>query len=623
MLAAQHIYGPHDKKLWSEGALAMGRQLFRTLPEDVHDRQPIHGADGRLSLIADVRLDNRDELLAALGPSPDASRRCDADVLLACLEKWGEGALDRIVGDFAFALWNEQDQTLLLARDFLGQRPLHYHRGKGFFAFASMPKGLHALADVPYAPDEQAMAEFVTLMPQVGPASFFEGIDRVEAGCIVKVSRGGMTRRRYWEPSRPSSPAKSSEDYVAGLRYHLDQATRSRLRGANGAVGTHLSGGWDSAAVAATAARLSAEEGGRVTAFTSAPRADYRGACPADRIGDESHLAGATAAMYPNIDHVLIRSSHRSPLEDLDRYFYWFDRPMLNACNMVWMGAINAAARDRKLTVMLIGQAGNMSISYNGLERLPELLRERRWLTLGREGWALVAKQNLSWRGFLAGTIGPYIPRELWQRLRKLRGGGGFTAVSEYTSIHPALLDKLELERIAGERGLDFTYRPRADSFESRLWVLGRTDWGNPNKGWLAGYGIDQRDPTADRRLIEYCLQVPMAEYLQAGEMRSLGRRALSDRLPPMVLAERRKGYQAADWHEGLTAARTSVREDVDGLARCGPASRVLDIEKMKALVDNWPAGGWDRDSVVSSYRYALLRGVAAGHFLRKASGAN
>ena len=158
------------------------------------------------------------------------------------------------------------------------------------------------------------------------------------------------------------------------------------LRGATGAVGTHLSAGYDSAAVTATAARLLAPAGGKVVAFTAVPREGYDGPAPKDRIGDEGPLAAATAAMYPNIDHVLIRSGHLSPLDQLDRSFFLFDRPMLNPCNWVWLAAINGAARDRKLPVVLTGQMGNMSLSYNGLEFLPELLGRGRVLRLLREG---------------------------------------------------------------------------------------------------------------------------------------------------------------------------------------------------------------------------------------------
>src|SRR6187200_1416564 len=94
MLAAQAIYGPHGERQWSDGPLAMGRRLFRTVPEDVHDHQPLQGAAGRLTLVADARLDNREELAAALGLSTERARGlCDAAILLACLERWGEQAL--------------------------------------------------------------------------------------------------------------------------------------------------------------------------------------------------------------------------------------------------------------------------------------------------------------------------------------------------------------------------------------------------------------------------------------------------------------------------------------------------------------------------------------------------
>jgi len=622
MLAAQQMYGPHDVRQWSDGPLAIGRRLFRTVPEDVHDRQPLHSADGRLALVADVRLDNRDDLSSDLGlPGDQAARLCDAAILLASLERWGEAALDRLVGDFAFALWDSGAQKLLLARDFLGLRPLHYHRGKGFFAFATMPKGLHALPDVPYAPDEQAMTEFVTLMPEGGTQSFFKDIAVVEAGHCVTVTRDGINARRYWNPRREELARPRGEDFVEGLRHHLDLATHARLRGAGGAVGAHLSAGYDSASVTATAARLLAPEGGRVVAFTSVPREGYDGPVPEGRIGDEGPLAAATAAMYPNVEHVLIRAGHVSPLEAIDRNFYLYDRPTLNLCNETWIAAIGKAARDRKLSVMLTGQMGNMTLSYNGVGLMAELLRAGRLRDLRRVGAELVAKGTMRWGGVAAYALGPYMPARLWKALMERRGA--HLDVLQYTAVRPDQLDALDLDTIARERGLDFSYRPRKDSFETRLWVMRRTTLGNYGKGVLAGWGIDQRDPTADRRLVEYCLGVPLDQYLAKGELRVLGRRALSDRLPQAVLEARGKGYQAVDWHEGLTAARGEIEAEVNRFAQCAPAAQALDVARLRTMLDNWPESGWERSAILNAYRFALLRGVSAGHFLRKASGAN
>lgn len=622
MLAAQQIYGPHDGRQWSDGPIAMGRRLFCALPEDIHDRQPLQTRDGRLTLVADVRLDNRDELVTQLGlPAGDAARLCDAAVLLASLERWGEHALDRIVGDFAFALWDAPAQKLLLARDFLGQRPLHYHRGRGFFAFASMPKGLHALPEIPYAADEQAVAELVTLMPQWGPRSFFKSIERVEAGHLVTVTRERLSCRRYWQPARTNVGRVRLMDYVEGLRYHLDQATQSRLRGANGAVGAHLSAGLDSASVAATAAKLLAPHG-KVIAFTAVPRTGYDGPDRRNRFGDEGPLAAITAAMYPNIEHVLIRSGHLSPFDGLDKDFFLHERPAGNPCNAVWGRAINQAARERKLNIMLIGQMGNLTLSYHGLELLPELLRSGRFIKLWRHTSQIVTNSGMSWRGALVRTLGPFAPEWLWQWANQTFLGHR-SEILNYTAIRTARLRDLDLAALAQERNLDFSYRPWGDGFAMRLWVLNRVDPGNHNKGTLAGWGLDRPDPTADKRLVEYCLSVPTEQFVADGVPRALAKRAFADRLPQPVLNEQKKGYQAADWHEGLTSARAEVAAEVERLAACAPAAKILDIDRMRRLVENWPTSGWEREDVMQSYRLALLRGISAGHFLRKASGAN
>ncbi len=623
MLAAQQIYGPHDGRQWFGGPLAMGRRLFRTLPEDVHDRQPLQSRDGRLVLVADVRLDNRDELGGMLGlPLSQARHLCDAALLLESLERWGEGALDRLVGEFAFALWDTAAQRLLLARDFLGQRPLYYHRGAGFFAFASMAKGLHALAEIPYGPDEQRVAEAIALLPARGSRTFFKGIERVEAAHVVAVAPGGLRARRYWQPQRTAIGRLKSADYVEGLRHHLDQATQSRLRGVNGAVGSHLSGGFDSGAVTATAARLLAPSGGKVIAFTAVPREDYDGPDPKHRFSDEGPLAAATAAMYPNIEHVLIRSGHMSPLEGLDRTFFLYERPILNLCNAVWGRAINQAACERKLSVMLLGQMGNATISYHGLQLLPELLRSGRLIKLARESAKLVANSHMHWRGPLKIAFSPFMPVWLWRRMHGILLGYE-RDVLHYSAIRAERLAEFDLAAIARQRDHDFSFPPAKDGFALRLRILGPEYGANHSKGALAGWGIDRRDPTADKRLVEFCLSIPTEQYLADGVTRALAKRALADRLPQAVLDEPRKGYQAVDWHEGLTTARLDVAAELDRLASCGPAAKMLDLDRLKALVKNWPKSGWEHRDIMRPYRLALLRGIGAGFFLRKASGAN
>src|SRR5262245_51929742 len=197
MLSAQEIYGPHDGAQWSYSAVSLGRRLMRVLPEDAFDRQPLLGGEGRYVLVADVRLDNRDELTAALQlPQPQARTLSDAAILLFAFERWDESCLEHIVGDYAFAVWDGVRRRLLLARDPLGHRPLHYHRSNKFFAFASMPKGLHSIPEIPYTPNRERIADALARIPYSGTKSFFAGVERVEPGHVVVVTVTGIATRR-------------------------------------------------------------------------------------------------------------------------------------------------------------------------------------------------------------------------------------------------------------------------------------------------------------------------------------------------------------------------------------------------------------------------------------------
>lgn len=623
MLAAQSVYGVDDERRWEGGHIALGRRLFHLLPEDDFDTGPLSDAAGRLTLVADLRLDNRGELIAALALDSNKARRlCDAALLLAAWQKWQVGCLDRLVGDFAFALWDEVESRLWLARDFLGQRPLHYHTADRFFAFASMPKGLHALAEIPYAPDEERVAEFLALLPDSGTRTFFQDVQRVEPGHVACVTSAGVEHRRYWNPERRTLRLRGSDAYVEAARHHLDHAVEARLRRSSGGVGAHLSAGLDSAAVAATAARLLRPSGGSVVAFTSVPRTGFDNAVPPGRFGDEGPLATETAALHHNMEHVKIASDGRSPLADLDRSFFLHETPVVNLCNGVWLNAINAAAKERGIAVMLTGQMGNMTISYHGIQLFSELIRHGRWWAWLEAGRAITRATGMRWRGVLRHSLGPWMPDPIWAGLQRLAGRDAL-ALNDYSAISAGQIDAFDLGKRARARGLDFAYRPRADGFETRLWVLRRIDPGTINKGTLGGYGIDLRDPTADRRLVEFCLSVPTEEFLADGMPRALARRTLADRVPTEVLNERRRGLQAADWHEGLSAARDEVGWELDRLGESAPARTALDLGRLRALVSGWPSGEWNRPETIQAYRLALLRGISAGHFLRRATRSN
>jgi asparagine synthase (glutamine-hydrolysing) len=434
MLLAQALYGPDAEASWADRNVALGRRLFRTLPEDAFDAQPIAGPDGAV-LVADIRLDNRDELIGELDlPLQEARVSSDAAVLGAAWRRWGLDCFDHLVGDYAFAVWEAAHERLILARDPLGQRPLHYHQGARWFVFASMPKGIHALPQAPRGPDEERLAQFLAQMPETGSRSFFRGIERVEPGCFVVVTRDGTRSHRHWKPSLEPIQLPSTNDYAAGLREKLQIAVSARLRGSGSKTGVQLSSGWDSAAVASTAARLCAPRGRGLVAFTAAPRDGYDGPSPAFRLGDEAPLAAATAARYPNIDHGVARSTGRSPADDFDRFFFLSERPPLNPCNNVWVTDIYRAAQARGIRVLLTGGCGNLTLTQTGLDRLSELLGAaalRQWL---REASALVRAGELRWSGAWKLSLEPWLPRRRYSIYRRLRIGIG-ESLRETTSV--------------------------------------------------------------------------------------------------------------------------------------------------------------------------------------------
>ena len=622
MLQAQVLYGG-EPAIREAGGNALGRSLRRLLPEDRFDRGPVAGADGTFLLVADLRIDNRPELARALGlSSGDEAGLADAELLARAYARWGEEVVERLVADFAFAAWHPAQQKLVLARDFLGRRPLYYHRGDagpggGFFAFSSMPKGLHALPEVPYAPSSRRALAFLTHIDP-GRSSFFEHVSRVEPGHIVTVTRDGESSRSWWNPSLEPVHFPRPADYAEALREHLDEAVRARLRGSDGAVATTLSAGLDGSAVTATAARLLEPAKGKVVAFTSVPRAGFDERLWQQRLADEGPVAALAAAHYPNIEHVRIETPEALPLDAIDRQFFLYERPLLNLCNESWISAIYEAAQARGLKVLLTGELGNLTFSYTGEHLLAELLGRGRLVGFAREA-ALLLRHGHRLKSVGAAALGPFLPRPVWRlfgRFRTIANPLGHSAILRSLASDPAI------HRAMAERGFDPDDRPRRDGVQARLLRLRTFDGGNAHKGVLAGWGVDVRDPTADRRLVEYCLRVPTGQFERAGIRRALARAALADRLPAAFLRASERGYQFADWYRAVDAARPDIANAVDRLASIPAVAELVDTARLQRLTREWPEGGVGPGDVLE-YRVALLRAVSIGRFLEKTGGFN
>jgi asparagine synthase (glutamine-hydrolysing) len=160
-------------------------------------------------------------------------------------------------------------------------------------------------------------------------------------------------------------------------------------------------------------------------------------------------------------------------------------------------------------------------------------------------------------------------------------------------------------------------YRPRPGRRE-QIAILTSIDYrGEWYAGALAAHGVDLRDPTGDIDVVSFCLGVPAEQYLAEGVSRSLVRRAMWAILPPHVLANRRRGMQAADWFEKLERRKPAINSEIADLARSALARRAIDFDRLQTALRNWPSGNWEKRRVIEEYQLALPRGLAVGRFLR------
>ena len=199
---------------WLDGPVGLGHRMLHATPESLQEKLPLAGDTGEVVVTADARLDNRVELMSALGLAHRvADGVSDGELVLRAWERWGEECPARLLGDFAFALWDARRRVLFCARDPAGVKPLYYHLGSRLVAVASETKALLAIPDVPRRLDEISIA--ACLVPGLDDrvATFYEGILRLPAGHCLTVTAGGGTARAYWQldPTRELRPGSDAE----------------------------------------------------------------------------------------------------------------------------------------------------------------------------------------------------------------------------------------------------------------------------------------------------------------------------------------------------------------------------------------------------------------------------
>jgi len=618
---ALHQYGPDKDGVIAQDNVGLVHALMRMTPEDRYDHQPTRGAGGTM-ITADLRIDNRDDLLRRLSLNRQlVAEWSDARLLLFAWEKVGDRIFSMLRGPFAVAIWDGSKRSLTLARDHLGLNVLMWHRDKHSFAFATMPNGLFAFDNVQRELCEEKIADFLVLNHADHARTIYRNIFRIPPAHLMRVeSDGSHELQRYWALDE-IAPVKLKSDaaYAEGLREKLDHAVRRQMRSLH-PIGALLSGGLDSSSVVALAARTLAEKKQRLPAFTGVPRRGFDGPVPDGSYADETPFVEAIKDKLGNVDVHYVHNNECDDFAALERFFIALNGPVRNPSNFGWTLGVLERARRQNCRVLLGGLHGNYTISWDGWSQTVSHLLRGRFLLARRQWWLYYRSTPFSRSAaFKKLFIDPLVPLPVGNWIDRRRRPNH--AWQDHSPIRVDFANAMAVERRARKLGHDFLYRVRRNE---RAQGLGQVDYlGDWHAAEKAVTGVEVRDPTADIDVVSYCFGIPPEQFLAEGTDRSLVRRAMWGMLPEAVLTNRSRGLQAADWYEKLAANRSALSQQVDALSRSPLARKMIDLPRLQSAIRTWPETGWERLDVFREYNLALTRGIAGARFLKWFESAN
>lgn len=576
--------GPDGLLRHSSGTVALGHALLATTPEALVEPQLFTDPGSGCTITADARIDNREELLPAL-IAADAQPGVigDAELILRAYLAWGLDFVERLVGDFAFAIHDPGSDTLVCARDRTGMRRLAYALSStGTFVFATEPRAAAAL--LPKAPriDEGRIADYLTGMErQDYESTFFEGIRRLPPAHLLTVCGGKMTLRRYWRLVPPAPLILPDESaYIAAFLEVFNTAVRCRLRAPAGAVAAMLSGGMDSGSIVAIASRIAMENG-------DAPLPTISGVDPGTR-GCKETSAIRCAQTIPGIKPIDVEPARLGERAGtLARLRDACEEPF--DANMDLVRGIYLAAADLGAKVVLDGAGGDLA--FNEGRYIAQLLRSGHWRrawnelrgqydfleapeyftrTLAREAWVAFVPARA--RSILKG---------LRERMIPARAIGGVT-------IRKSFSREIRLTRRAASR-FDRTHAVhslranRAYAALSPSMVNARERYDRV----ASQQGIEPRDPFMDHRLIEFCLSIPPSWMLRQGWPKYLLRKAMSGLLPEGVIWNRAKRHLGPAFTEAVNLA-ADIPSKVGRDDYCS-AERYVDLHQQSSAAAHNP----------------------------------
>ena len=530
--------GPDGIECWIEGPVGLCHAMLHTTPESLREKQPLVHRESAVCLTLDGRVDNRSELRAALeGKGFAPCTDTDAELVLRAYECWGEECPLRILGDFAFALWDGRNQTLFCARDCLGIKPFYYYFDPRTFVFASELQQLFEGAAIPCEPNEGMIGEYLANAITHREETLYRGILRLPPAHCLRVQHGRMQKRRYWDIDPAHAIRyRTDAEYAEHFMEIFKEALRCRLRSHRG-VGADLSGGLDSSSVVSVAQLVLREGTGPGRTMETFSLAFPGLPCDESRyIEDVVRKSGVKSNVLqphePGTDrHAEYVRRHR-------------DFPGIPV-DCMWE-SIRALVRQRGFPVYLTGLGGDDWLS--GIDTFyVELLRRGRFGDLIRRVHADSATAGFAGVADalyieVREDVLPSLPRWVLRASRWVLGRQGVPDwINPQFARRNHLKERLERKSDAHK----FNSRAQRDLYR---WL---------NSGYLvhsfeyddrsaSAAGFESRHPFHDRRIVEYAHAVPTEQLWRRNQSKFVLREATKEILPETV---RQRGTKAEFSH--------------------------------------------------------------------------
>ncbi len=577
MMRPMARHGPDGSGRWHGVPVSMGHQMMHTTPESLQEQLPFHDSESRLAITADARLDNREDLAAALGV-PLHEGLADSRLILQAYLKWGTNCARRLVGEFAFAIWDGRTRCLHCFTDPMGLRPLFYRMTPGeYFAFASEVVPLMAISDGPPPINERrlAMLGVSAMSTYLEPeTTCFETIFRVPAGTILSAAKGGIKLSEYWRPDHKKRLRfKSDTECGEAFQEVFFKAVKARLRSAF-PVASLLSGGLDSSGIVAAASKILADGNRSLITLSAVPMPAAQG-----QVTDEREYIDLFSDR-PNLAMRYVPAPGRGPFDDVSRLVETASLCSYSFQHFLYTALLRAARTDGA-RVVLDGHGGEHSATCVPQGYLAELFLAARWRTLARELRRFDRDGRITLAAARRQVLKPLLP---WSLLRLLQRHKTVGHMVEYPLRADYIQDILgrDVDEVRHRILQLFVPGPSHRRNMARSIQLERGDVRQRSHAGMVDYqDVTFSYPYLDRRVLEFSLAVDGRFKYHNGRGRRLLKLAMGASMPPAILKRSSKAPFSPDYHLRYEMGRTSARGQLHDFAQNRKLCSFVDFEKI------------------------------------------